>query len=294
MPNDTAPPSVAVIVLTWNGRDLTLDCLDSLAKVSTPGVRIIVVDNASSDGTAEAIRSRFGTRVPVLVNPRNLGYAGGNNVGIEHALAAGAAFILLLNNDTVVDPVFLDEMLRDMAANPEAGIAGPKTYFLSPPDRIWFAGGEISLWKGTARHVGIRATDRGQYDTAREVGYVSGCALFARAAVFERIGMLDTGYRAYFEDADFCMRAHAAGFAVRYVPTAKVWHRISASTGGQLSRRKATRKLQSAGRFFARYARPWHWLTIPLFFALDVLRIGFLILAGRIREPGPGSPQHTP
>ena len=294
MPSESAPgaPAIAVIVLTWNGRDLTLDCLDSLARVATPGVRVIVVDNASADGTAEAIRARFGADVTVLSNPSNLGYAAGNNAGIERALNDGADLILLLNNDTVVDPAFIDELVRGLAAAPGAGIVGPKTYYASPPDRIWFAGGEVSLWRGTARHIGIRQTDRGQYDTPRDVDYVSGCALLARREVFDRIGMLDTAYRAYFEDTDFCMRAARAGFRIRYVPAAKVWHRISASTGGQLSRRKATRKLASAWRFFRTYARPWHWLTIPLLFVADVLRVGFLVLAGRIRDNGP-PPQST-
>jgi GT2 family glycosyltransferase len=294
MPSESAPgtPAIAVIVLTWNGRDLTLDCLDSLARVATAGVRVIVVDNASADGTVEAIRARFGAEVTVLSNPSNLGYAAGNNAGIERALDDGADLVLLLNNDTIVDPAFIDELVRGLAAAPGAGIAGPKTYYASPPDRIWFAGGEVSLWRGTARHIGIRQTDRGQYDTPRDVDYVSGCALLARREVFETIGMLDTAYRAYFEDTDFCMRAARAGFRIRYVPAAKVWHRISASTGGQLSRRKATRKLASAWRFFRTYARPWHWLTIPLLFVADVLRVGFLVLAGRIRDDGP-PPQST-
>lgn len=294
MPSASAPdhPVIAVVVLTWNGRDLTLDCLESLARLTTPGVRIIVVDNASEDGTAAAVRERFGARVTVLSNPANLGYAAGNNAGIRHALADGADLIVLLNNDTVVDAAFAGKLARGLAGAPGAGIAGPKILYYTPPDRIWFAGGVISLWRGTARHVGIRESDRGQYDAPGPTGYVSGCALMARREVFERVGLLDEAYRAYFEDADFCLRAARAGFGIRYVPSARVWHRISASTGGQLSRRKASRKLASAWRFFRRYARPWHWVTIPLFFAADVLRIGFLILAGRIRDDGP-SPRST-
>jgi GT2 family glycosyltransferase len=293
---DHAPvpsPSIAVVVLTWNGRNLTLDCLRSLEAVRTVNTRIIVVDNGSSDGTAAAVRERGDARVTTVENTANLGFAGGNNAGIERALADGARFVLLLNNDTVVDPAFLDEMVRAMLESPDVGIAGPKIYYDSPPDRIWFAGGVLSMWRGTARHIGIRETDRGQYDAARDVDYVSGCALLARREVFERVGLLDTAYRAYFEDADLCRRAARAGFRIRYVPTAKVWHRISASTGGQLSRRKITRKLASARRFFCAHAKPYHWITIPLFLVLDVIRIGLLVLAGRIRDTGPRTPQST-
>lgn len=278
------PPSVAVVVLTWNGRDLTLDCLRSLEAVTTPNVRVMVVDNASTDGTVDAIRARYGDRIDILENPANLGFAAGNNAGIRRAMDDGARFVLLLNNDTTVAPNFIDELLPPMRESDTIGIATPKIYFAEPPNRIWYAGGEISLWRGIARHVGIRETDRGQHDRPRDVDYASGCALLARREVFERAGLLDESYRAYFEDADLCMRAARAGFRIRYVPTAKVWHRISASTGGQVSRAKIRRKLASARRFFTTYARPVHWLTIPLFFAVDVVRITGLVLVGRIRD----------
>ncbi len=280
-------PHVVVVVLTWNGRELTLDCLRSLEAVTTPGVRVLVVDNASKDGTATAIRERYGDRVDLLVNEANLGFAGGNNAGVRRALDQGARFILLLNNDTTVAPDFIDHLLLPLREPDAVGIAAPKIYFAQPPDRIWYAGGEIALWKGTARHIGIREADRGQYDRPHDVDYASGCAFLARREVFERAGLLDDRYLAYFEDADWCMRARRAGFAVRYVPAAKVWHRISASTGGQVSGAKIQRKLKSSWRFFRAYAKPYHWLTIPLFFTLDVVRIVGLILVGRIRDADP-------
>jgi GT2 family glycosyltransferase len=289
-----ATPPIAIIVLTWNGRDLTLDCLRSLEAVTTPNLRTVVVDNASSDGTVDAIRSRYRDRVTVIENAENLGFAQGNNAGIRRALEDGAEFVLLLNNDTVVAPDFVDELLRPMLASGDIGITAPKIYFFEPKNRLWFAGGEISLWRGTARHIGIRETDRGQYDRERDIDYASGCALFARRDVFEKAGYLDPAYQAYFEDADLCVRARAAGFRIRYFPAAKVWHRISASTGGQLSRRKATRKLASARRFFAAHARPYHWLTIPFFFLFDMLRIAGLVLAGRIRDADARTPSSTP
>ena len=285
-----ATPSIAIIVLTWNGRELTLDCLRSLEAVATPNLRTIVVDNASADGTVDAIRARYGERVTVIEHPSNLGFAAGNNAGIQRALADGVALVLLLNNDTVVAPDFVDQLVRSLLAAPDIGIAAPKIYYAEPRDQIWFAGGEISMWRGTARHIGIRETDRGQYDRERDIDYATGCALLVRREVFEKVGDLDPAYRAYFEDVDFCVRAREAGFRIRYVPGAHVWHRISASTGGQLSRRKASRKLASARRFFGRHARPYHWVTIPFFFVFDVIRIALLILAGRIRDPDPRTP----
>ena len=156
--------SIAIIVLNWNGRDLTLDCLRSLAAVTTPHVRIILVDNASTDGSSDAVRQHYGSRVTLIENAQNLGFAAGNNVGIRRALDDGADFILLLNNDTVVAPDFVEHLHRPMLSSPDIGITAPKIYYAEPKNQIWFAGGELSMWRGIARHTGIRETDRGQYD----------------------------------------------------------------------------------------------------------------------------------
>jgi GT2 family glycosyltransferase len=277
-------PKIAVVVLNWNGKALTLDCVRSLLEIKTPNVETVVVDNASSDGSAEAVRQSFGDQVTVIVNDENLGFAGGNNVGIQFALGRGADFVLLLNNDTVVDADLINGMLRPFETDTDVGITGPKIYYHDPPEQIWFAGGELFLARGVSRHIGIRETDRGQFDDQREVDYVTGCALMARREVFELVGFLDPSYVAYYEDADLCMRARRAGFRIVYAPQGKVWHKISASTGGQVGRRKIIRKLKSTWMFFRRYARPWHWLTIPFFFAADVIRILVLVLSGRIRD----------
>jgi GT2 family glycosyltransferase len=282
--SDQSPPRVAVLILNWNGKALTIDCLESLMRVETPDVELIVVDNGSSDGSVEAIRDRFGERVTLIANGQNLGFAGGNNAGIRYALDAGADFVLLLNNDTVVDPALIDHLLRPFADDPRVGITGPKIYYYTPRDQIWFAGGRIFLARGTSCHIGIRQTDSGQYDRRVEIDYVTGCALMASRAVFEKCGLLDPSYVAYYEDADFCMRARRAGFSIVYEPGGRVWHKISASTGGQMSRRKITRKFRSTWKFFGRYAKPWHWMTIPLFFAVDTIRILFMVTTRRIRN----------
>lgn len=277
-------PKVSVVVLTWNGRLLTLDCLESLAAITYPGLAVVVVDNASTDGTAAAIRDRFGDEITVVVNDSNLGFSGGNNVGIRRALEDGSDFVLLLNNDTVVDPGLIEGLVAVFDKNPRAGIVGPKIYYASPADQIWFAGGMVSLARGTARHIGIRETDHGQYDGDSEVDYVTGCALMARREVFESVGLLDEGYRAYYEDADFCLRARDRGYEIWYTSGGVLWHKISASTGGQVSARKIKQKLKSSLKFYGRHASVQHWLTIPFFFTVDVVRVVVLVLAGRIKD----------
>jgi GT2 family glycosyltransferase len=283
----SSEPRVAIIVLTWNGKALTLGCLASLSLLRYDDLLIVVVDNGSADGTSDAIREIYEDQVHVIVNGENLGFSRGNNLGIRYALDHGARHVLLLNNDTVVDPNLIRHLVDAMQRGPDIGIVGPKIYYEEPPNQIWSAGGEVFLARGTARHIGIREIDRGQYESPRDVDYVSGCALMARREVFEAIGDLDPAFQAYFEDTDFCMRARRSGFRIVYVPAGVVWHKISSSTGGQMSAKKISRKLRSSVIFFRRYASFNHWLTIPFFFAADVVRILALVLSGRIRNaPG--------
>ena len=146
---------------------------------------------------------------------------------------------------------------------PTAGLVAPKILYQSPPSLIWYAGGELSFWTGTMRHVGIRQQDRGQFDGAGPTQYATGCCVLARRALIERIGMLDETYHMYAEDADWSLRAHRAGFDVLYAPAGVLWHRVSVSAGGNLSLFKLTNKFRGNFRFFARYASWYHWAVFP-------------------------------
>jgi GT2 family glycosyltransferase len=221
---------------------------------------VLVVDNGSTDGSAEAVRREF-PEVEVLETGANLLYAGGNNAGITRALANGARQIVLLNNDTVVDPDCIAALSAHLEADPRIGIVGPKILYADASDRIWYAGGELSFWRGELWHRGIREVDRGQYDQPGDTGYVTGCCLMIRREALEQAGMLDERFRMYAEDADLCMRVRRAGFSIRYEPAARVWHKISVSSGGHLSLAKQRRKAASMTRFFARHAA---WYQLPV------------------------------
>jgi len=251
-----------VIVLNWNGLADTRACLRSLEPALGDDAVVCVVDNASTDGSAEAIRREF-PRARVLETGANLRFAGGNNAGIRAALEAGAREIMLLNNDTTVDSGFLGAMTSRLRSWPDAGIVAPKILYHAEPHRIWYAGGEISPWTGTMRHRGIREEDDGRFDTPGETGYASGCCLLVKREVVERIGMLDEAYYMYTEDADFCMRARRAGYRVVYEPRARVWHKVSVSAGGHLSAFKMRNKFLSNYRFFARYDAWYQWGVFP-------------------------------
>jgi GT2 family glycosyltransferase len=259
-----------VIVLSWNGKKDTLECLASLQQLTYPNARIIVVDNSSSDGTGDAIRSAF-PNIELIVNNSNLRFAGGNNVGIRQSLEGGAEYVLMLNNDTVVDPEFLGRLVEAAESGRKIGMVGPKIYYFDDPKRIWFAGGLIKWWRGRVTHIGIREVDNGEYDVTTEVDYITGCCMLIKREVIETIGMLDERYYIYGEDVDLCVRALRSGYKSVYVPSSRVWHKLSVSTKGHLSWFKNWNKLKSQLRLMARYARWYHWLTIPLAMPVDIM-----------------------
>jgi GT2 family glycosyltransferase len=229
------------------------------------------VDNASSDGTVETVKEKFPS-VKIISNPKNLRFAGGNNVGIEYALQNKSDFVLLLNNDTEVDPNFLSELVRFAENDSRIGIVGPKIFYYYDQKRIWFAGGRVDYWKGWISHIGIREIDHGQYDTAREVDYITGCCMLVKREVVEKIGKLDESYFIYGEDTDWCLRASRADYKLAYVPSSVIWHKVSASSGGNLSWFKNWNKLKSQLRLMARYAKWYNWVTIPFGLAFNVIK----------------------
>jgi len=207
---------VAAVVLSWNGREDTLACLRSL---EGEDVDVIVVDNASTDGTAEAV-----TGVELIRNDRNLGYAGGMNVGIQAALERGADAVLLLNNDVTVEPGAVAALA---GAAEDGGAACPVVVFAEDPERIWYAGAELDPRRGyQGRH-------RTSLDADGETERICGAAVLIPRGTIEQIGAFDEQLFAYVEDADWSLRAREAGLPLRVIPEARVRHKVSASTGGE-------------------------------------------------------------
>lgn len=276
-------PRVGIIVLNWNGLSDTRECLQSLFRLSGPPPRIYVVDNGSTDGSVARLREEFGDRIVLIANPRNLLFAGGNNVGVLRALSDGCTHLLLLNNDTTVDAVLSDVLSRVSAAHEDA-ILCPKIYYADRPDMLWYAGGTVSLRRARVAHRGIRQTDRGQFDRLEETGWATGCALFAPRHVFEAVGLLDESFELYSEDLDYCLRARAAGFRILYVPEAKVWHKVSASIGGNLSREKIVRKWNSLRRLLRKHLpNPFaRLLALSDFAVTETVRVVFGLITGRL------------
>ena len=228
--------SIWIVVLNWNGRQDTLSCLRSLRKLHYTQRRIAVVDNGSTDGSVEALRTEASDRgIDLLECDRNLGFAGGNNVGIRYALDHGADFILVLNNDTTVDPMLLDELLGAAGRYPEAGCFGPWIFYMHDPERLWCTRSEWASAESafTAPGKGRLAAELSQAPTSTE--YVCGAALFFRAEVARKIGLFDERFFLVYEDSDWSFRARRAGFECMAVPSARVWHKVGTSFGSEAS-----------------------------------------------------------
>jgi GT2 family glycosyltransferase len=231
-PGVRRPPWQA-IVLSWNGREDTLRCLDSLRRVPRRDLGIICVDNGSVDGSVGAVRERF-PDVVLIEAGENLGYAAGNNVGLRHALGQGARWMLLVNNDATVAGDVIDGFERAIAQRPTAGILAGKVYFADRPGTIWFAGQRVSTVLGySGRPRGYGRSDGARYREVRNTDRAVGALMAVSRETFDAVGLLDEGLFAYVEDVDLALRARSAGFEIVLAPDARAWHRVSASTGGE-------------------------------------------------------------
>jgi GT2 family glycosyltransferase len=251
-------PLVAVILVAYGGRDDTVACIKSIQQSDYSNFRIILVDNDSPDDTSQFVRGTF-PDVLLVESERNLGFAGGNNLGIDKALELNADYIFLLNNDTEIAPDTIGKLVDSAGKSERIGAIGPKIYYFEKKDTIWSAGGIIDFRWSNLYHRGIRRTDSAEYNIKREVDYLTGCALMFPSDRVKEIGKLDESFWMYYEDADFCMRLKRAGYSIIYEPESKVWHKVSSSTGGNLSCRKMWMKFKSGLEFFQRYSPSPFW-----------------------------------
>ncbi len=217
-------PRVSIILINWNSFEVTRDCIASLRKMDYRNFEVVLVDNGSVDSSAEGL-AESDPEIRTIFNGANLGFSGGNNVGIRDAMARGADYVLLLNNDTVVAPDFLTQLVTVAESDPQIGLLNPKIYFFDPPDRLNYAGGIHRFWRLFPRTLGLRQRDTGKFDRMREVSFLSGCALLIKAEVARKIGVLEEVYFHFFEDIEFSLRAIRAGYKGMYVPKAVIWHK---------------------------------------------------------------------
>ncbi len=319
-------PKVDIIILNWNGWKDTIECLESINRITYTNYDIIIVDNGSENESIEMIREYCNGRVAVnsklvpeiegrnnkpieileyereeleseghklddsekirnnkliiIKNEKNYGFAEGNNIAIRYALKSlNPDYLLLLNNDTVVDREFLDYAINAAMSDKKIGIVGPKIYyydFNGRTDIINFAGGRLDMWKGRSYHIGEDEIDVGQYDKIKIVDFVEGSAFLVKKDALREIGLIDPIYFAYWEEVDFCMRAFKAGYELIYVPESKVWHKISSSVEDRFKIYYISR---NRFLFLNKYSTRNQYLSFLIyFFAYQLWFLSFLYL----------------
>lgn len=251
--------NIAIIILNWNRPDLTIDTVESVLKINQKSFKykILLVDNGSSDNSLEIFTQKYqkNNHIKVLTTNRNLGFVGGNNFGIRYSQKNNFDYVLLLNNDVLVDPDFLEILLKKSLN--KFDISAPKIYFAPGfefhQDRyskkeigkvIWFAGGQIDWNNIYGSHIGVDQVDQGQFDQISEdCDFLTGCCMLIKIEVFQKIGLLDDKFFMYLEDADFCQRAKRNNFKLAFIPFSKIWHinAGSSKSGGDLQQYFLTR-----------------------------------------------------
>lgn len=225
---------LAVILVNYNGEKYNTACIESLRVAHSIGeMKIIVVDNASQDGSVELLREQYGKEedVELIALDDNYGFSYANNVGIRRAEEWGADYVLLLNNDTEVEPSMLLRLRECAQRHPDSMIV-PKIYYSADRKRIWSAGGSVSPVVRKVRHIGLNEIDEGQYEQEIEIGFATGCCLFIPMTVIRRAGVLDERFFLYYEDTEYSFRLRKMGIHIYYCPQAVMYHKVGASTKG--------------------------------------------------------------
>ncbi len=264
MPNRL--PRVAAVVVNYNGRDITQQAVASLLRMAYSAVDIVVLDNASTDGSSEALARAHPDLIQLQLDV-NRGSASGYSAGFRWAFENGYDYVLLLNNDIEVEPDMLTRMIEVAESDPTIGCVGPKCYFHGDRDRLWSAGGVLRYRESITRERGHGAIDRGQYDRDEDVDYINGCAILIRREAAEAAGGWDPVFFICVDDADFCTRIRQHGFRCVFAHRATLYHLVAYTTGGYTPSRN--RQLTRSGTIYVRrHARAWNWVTYLAFSAV--------------------------
>lgn len=225
-----ASPAVAIVILNWNNAPDTIECLESTSRLDYANLRTLVVDNGSTDGSAEAIRAAY-PDIEILALEGNLGYAEGNNVGIREALKQSPDYVFVLNNDVFLEPDALTRLVAAMEAAPQAAMAGPRVYCTDPAGAIFAEGSFVRWSRGRIEHRGMYGRADENLTGPEPVDFLVGCGVLIRSSLIERIGLLDPGFFLNYEDVEWGVRAARSGFRSLYVPDAVLYHKVSATLG---------------------------------------------------------------
>ncbi len=225
-------PHVSIIILNWNGFEMTMDCLNSLSQIAYENYKVVLIDNGSDDGSAEKLQNRFESSfLDVVALNVNHGFTGGNNIGIEYAQKKyDPDFYLLLNNDTTVDKFFLSEMIKAFYSVTGCYAVVPKIYYYGNKNVLWFAGGSINRITGLIKHYGRNRKDSDKYNQQKKTAFMTGCAALISKEAIKEVGMLDNRFFAYSEDTDYSLRILNSKRVTLYAPKAMIYHKVGHSS----------------------------------------------------------------
>jgi GT2 family glycosyltransferase len=285
----TPDPSVAIILVNWNGYAFTRACLESLRQLEFPDFKVILVDNASQNKEGKKLKEEF-PEIDLIENNSNLGFAGGNNVGIKKALDDGYSYVMLLNNDTLVEPDFLGQMIRRFQKNSQLGVVQPLIFFLHDRKKIWSAGGKWNPFLCRAITRGDRKNKEDYHAESGEIDWATGCCMLISRNALLGTGQLNEGYFAYFEDVEWSLRFRAKGFRIELAPDAVIYHEAGAS-----SKKKHSEGTLSATVFYYHVRNQFYLIRsqsnapqilFPAMYHLArfVLWIGYFCVRGRFQK----------
>jgi len=264
-------PKCCLIVLNYNGKELLRECLDSVSRQTYADFETVVVDNGSVDGSVEMLAGEYHWARTIALQ-ENCGFSMANNVAIRDALARDVAFVMLLNNDTTMAPDCIARLMAAIEADERIAAVCPKIYFADHPAKLWYAGGDFSLWTAKTRMRGWKQKDEGQWDGIPRVSSVTGCALLLRSSALRNVGLLDEQFWAYLEDVDWSIRFLRSGYKMVFAPAAHVWHRDGATSVRSMSRGSQRLRQFLSTRNMVLIARKHvRWWQLPTYL------VGFLL-----------------
>jgi len=240
---------IKILILNWNGKHLLKPCLDSVSAIDYPKYSVMVIDNGSTDNSVKMVKKIF-PEVELLELDNNNGFAGGYNRCFTRLKDEYSGFILLLNNDTEVDPNILNSFIQAKEKYGDNNLYGGKIFYQDTPNSIWYAGGNVNLKRAIISHRGIRQNDSAEFSKPLQTDYITGCCLFTSMEVINQLNGFDERFNMYGEDVDICLRAKKEGINSYYWPDAKLFHHVSASLGGAYSIKKLSKKMIGIGRLF--------------------------------------------
>jgi len=273
-------PTVCVIIITWNGGEDTLACLETVYNQHYGNLDVIVVDNGSTDGTVGQIAERF-PQTKLICLPENIGAVRGYNVGFRNALQADYPYLFLLNNDTLLASDCIGGLVKEAESAADIGLVMPKIYYAGEPARIWSVGTRANPLNLEIVQLGQNEVDHGQWDKAIDIDDAPFCAVLMKRTMMEEVGLPDEIFYFYYEDMDYCLRARRHGYRLRLAPAATMWHKVSRSSGGSDTPRERYWMARSSVLYFRKHAHLWQWPIIVLWRSASAARTSLRLACKR-------------